>query len=137
MNTQTTVAVLSFKSTSHLHYLSHSQMALIEVRGYDPYATPFSADSGAGNRKRQTGAQRCMFHARQQEYQTHPYCFLRAVCDLVRVKCSPDDTVGDLKKLIAAQTGTDSKKIQLKKWYVFALNLNITQGILQSAALGC
>lgn len=36
---------------------------------------------------------------------------------LVRVKCSPDDTVGDLKKLIAAQTGTDWKKIQLKKWY--------------------
>ena len=34
----------------------------------------------------------------------------------VRVKCSPDDTVGDLKKLIAAQTGTDWKKIQLKKW---------------------
>lgn len=34
----------------------------------------------------------------------------------VRVKCSPDDTVGDLKKLIAAQTGTDCKKIQLKKW---------------------
>lgn len=23
----------------------------------------------------------------------------------VRVKCNPDDTVGDLKKLIAAQTG--------------------------------
>jgi len=35
----------------------------------------------------------------------------------VRVKCSPDDTVGDLKKLIAAQTGTDWRKIQLKKWY--------------------
>lgn len=35
---------------------------------------------------------------------------------VVRVKCSPDDTVGDLKKLIAAQTGTDSRKIQLKKW---------------------
>jgi hypothetical protein len=34
----------------------------------------------------------------------------------VRVKCSPDDTVGDLKKLIAAQTGTDHKKIRLKKW---------------------
>lgn len=34
----------------------------------------------------------------------------------VRVKCSPDDTVGDLKKLIAAQTGTDWTKIQLKKW---------------------
>jgi hypothetical protein len=36
---------------------------------------------------------------------------------IVRVKCSPDDTVGDLKKLIAAQTGTDWRKIQLKKWY--------------------
>ena len=36
----------------------------------------------------------------------------------MRVKCSPDDTVGDLKKLIAAQTGTDSSKIQLKKWWV-------------------
>ncbi|KAG8901776.1 ubiquitin-like modifier hub1 [Tulasnella sp. 403] len=35
----------------------------------------------------------------------------------VRVKCSPDDTVGDLKKLIAAQTGTSAEKIQLKKWY--------------------
>ncbi|TCD61943.1 ubiquitin-like modifier hub1 [Steccherinum ochraceum] len=35
----------------------------------------------------------------------------------VRVKCSPEDTVGDLKKLIAAQTGTDYRKIQLKNWY--------------------
>lgn len=41
----------------------------------------------------------------------------------VRVKCSPDDTVGDLKKLIAAQTGTDASKIQLKKWRVCRLNL--------------
>ena len=38
----------------------------------------------------------------------------------VRVKCSPDDTVGDLKKLIAAQTGTDHTKIQLKKWCVLS-----------------
>lgn len=29
----------------------------------------------------------------------------------VRVKCSPDDTVGDLKKLIAAQTGTAPQKV--------------------------
>jgi hypothetical protein len=35
----------------------------------------------------------------------------------VRVKCNPDDTVGDLKKLIAAQIGTRSEKIVLKKWY--------------------
>ncbi|ORY00711.1 ubiquitin-like protein 5-like protein [Basidiobolus meristosporus CBS 931.73] len=35
----------------------------------------------------------------------------------VRVKCNPDDTIGDLKKLIAAQTGTDYRKIVLKKWY--------------------
>lgn len=36
----------------------------------------------------------------------------------VRVKCDSEDTVGDLKKLIAAQTGTNASKIQLKKWYV-------------------
>lgn len=35
----------------------------------------------------------------------------------VRVKCNPDDTIGDLKKLIAAQTGTRYDKIVLKKWY--------------------
>jgi len=35
----------------------------------------------------------------------------------VKVKCSPDDTVGDLKKIIAAQTGTHPSKIRLKKWY--------------------
>ena len=31
---------------------------------------------------------------------------------------SPDDTVGDLKKLIAAQTGTKWDRIVLKKWFV-------------------
>lgn len=35
----------------------------------------------------------------------------------VRVKCNQDDTIGDLKKLIAAQTGTRPEKIVLKKWY--------------------
>ena len=35
----------------------------------------------------------------------------------VRVKCNEDDTIGDLKKLIAAQTGTRYDKIVLKKWY--------------------
>ncbi|KAL7421933.1 ubiquitin-like modifier hub1 [Cryptotrichosporon argae] len=35
----------------------------------------------------------------------------------VRIKCLPTDTVGDLKRLIAAQTGTTAGKIQLKKWY--------------------
>ncbi|WWD17127.1 hypothetical protein CI109_101564 [Kwoniella shandongensis] len=35
----------------------------------------------------------------------------------VRIKCLPTDTVGDLKRLIAAQTGTSAQKIQLKKWY--------------------
>ncbi|KAF2895988.1 hypothetical protein ILUMI_10188 [Ignelater luminosus] len=35
----------------------------------------------------------------------------------VRVKCNPDDTIADLKKLIAAQTGTRWDKIVLKKWY--------------------
>lgn len=35
----------------------------------------------------------------------------------VRVKCDDQDTVGDLKKLIAAQTGTRAERIVLKKWY--------------------
>ncbi|KAJ6258773.1 hypothetical protein Dda_6826 [Drechslerella dactyloides] len=35
----------------------------------------------------------------------------------VRVKCEPDDTVGDFKKLLAAQIGTAPEKIVLKKWY--------------------
>lgn len=39
---------------------------------------------------------------------------------VVRVKCSPKDTVGDLKKLIGAQKGTKAEKIILKKWCVFS-----------------
>jgi ubiquitin-like protein 5 len=36
----------------------------------------------------------------------------------IRVKCNSDDTIGDLKKLIAAQTGTRPEKIRLQKWFV-------------------
>uniref|UniRef100_H0XNZ9 Ubiquitin-like protein 5 n=2 Tax=Otolemur garnettii TaxID=30611 RepID=H0XNZ9_OTOGA len=37
----------------------------------------------------------------------------------VRVKCNTnDDTIGDLKKLIAAQTGIHWNKIELKKCYM-------------------
>ncbi|XP_023370827.1 ubiquitin-like protein 5 [Otolemur garnettii] len=36
----------------------------------------------------------------------------------VHVKCNIDDTIGDLKKLIAAQTDTCWNKIVLKKWYM-------------------
>jgi len=35
---------------------------------------------------------------------------------LPRIDCSGDDTIGDLKKLVAAQTGTRHDKIVLKKW---------------------
>ena len=35
----------------------------------------------------------------------------------IRVKCNPDDTVGDLKKLLAAQTGTRPEKLRIQKWY--------------------
>ncbi len=35
----------------------------------------------------------------------------------VRVKCSQNDLVGDFKKLVAAQIGTEPGKIVLKKWY--------------------
>ena len=36
----------------------------------------------------------------------------------IRVKCNSDDTVGDLKKLVAVQTGTRPEKIRLQKWYI-------------------
>jgi ubiquitin-like protein 5 len=35
----------------------------------------------------------------------------------IRVKCNHDDTIGDLKKLIAAQIGTRPEKIRLQRWY--------------------
>ena len=35
----------------------------------------------------------------------------------VKVKCNDDDTIGDLKKLIAAQIGTRPEKIRLQKWH--------------------
>lgn len=36
---------------------------------------------------------------------------------LCALPCSEDDTVGDLKKLVAAQTGTRPDKIRIQKWY--------------------
>ncbi|KAL7484522.1 hypothetical protein ACHAW6_010157, partial [Cyclotella cf. meneghiniana] len=35
----------------------------------------------------------------------------------IRVKCNPDDTIGDLKKLAAAQLGTRPEKLRIQKWY--------------------
>ena len=35
----------------------------------------------------------------------------------VRAKCNEDDTISDLKKLVAAQTGTRPEKIRIQKWY--------------------
>jgi ubiquitin-like protein 5 len=55
----------------------------------------------------------------------------------VRVKCDPDrDTVGDLKRLIAAQTGTNPQRIVLKKWYsiykdhILLADYEITDGMM-------
>lgn len=35
----------------------------------------------------------------------------------VRVKCNSDDTIGDLKKIIAAQIGVRPEKLRIQKWY--------------------
>ncbi|KAK2963154.1 putative ubiquitin family protein [Blattamonas nauphoetae] len=35
----------------------------------------------------------------------------------IRVKCAADDTIGELKQIIAAQSGTPPEKIRLQKWY--------------------
>jgi ubiquitin-like protein 5 len=34
------------------------------------------------------------------------------------VVCSSNDTVGQLKKMVAAQTGTKAEKIRIQKWLV-------------------
>ena len=39
-----------------------------------------------------------------------------------RIKCCPGDTIGDLKKLVAAKTGTRWKRIKLQKGYVVYKN---------------
>ena len=36
----------------------------------------------------------------------------------IRVKCNEDDTIGDLKKLAAAQLGTRPEKLKIQKWCV-------------------
>ncbi|XP_048220578.1 ubiquitin-like protein 5 [Perognathus longimembris pacificus] len=36
----------------------------------------------------------------------------------VHIKCNTDDTIGDLKKLITAQTGTCWNKLVVKKWCI-------------------
>lgn len=35
----------------------------------------------------------------------------------VRILCNEDDTIGDIKKVIAIKTGTKADRIILKKWY--------------------
>ena len=35
----------------------------------------------------------------------------------VRVKCNEDDTIGDLKKLAAAQLGTKPEKLKIQRYY--------------------
>ena len=44
----------------------------------------------------------------------------------VRVKCNEDDTIGDLKKLAAAQLGTRPEKLRIQKWYTV---YKVIQGI--------
>ena len=48
---------------------------------------------------------------------------------------SPDDTVKDLKLLIAAQTGTKPEKIVLKKWLVSGC-LVLSHRLLENAFPG-
>ena len=66
-------------------------------------------------------------HTRTERHSCKPSTFIRVsmievVLDdrlgkKVRVKCNEDDTIGDLKKLAAAQLGTRPEKLVIKKWY--------------------
>jgi ubiquitin-like protein 5 len=66
------------------------------------------------------GAASCSIH--KFEDIGAPAIMIEVVCNdcpgkKVQVQCTTDDTIGDLKKLIAAQTGTRWNEIILKKWY--------------------
>jgi ubiquitin-like protein 5 len=55
-------------------------------------------------------------------YHIHQYRMIEVILDdrlgkKVRVKCNEDDTIGDLKKLAAAQLGTRPEKLKIQKWY--------------------
>ena len=50
----------------------------------------------------------------------------------VRVKCNEDDTIGDLKKLAAAQLGTRPEKLRIQKWYTV---YKVIQGICVESLL--
>lgn len=41
----------------------------------------------------------------------------RYVGTKIKVKCEEDDTIGDLKKLVALQTGTRPEKLRIQKWH--------------------
>ena len=43
----------------------------------------------------------------------------------IRVKCNEDDTVGDLKKLAAAQLGTRPEKLKIQKWCVWPWSVHV------------
>ena len=51
----------------------------------------------------------------------------------IRVKCNEDDTIGDLKKLAAAQLGTRPEKLKIQKWCV-AMNDEAGKGIARIVA---
>ncbi|XP_066064322.1 LOW QUALITY PROTEIN: ubiquitin-like protein 5 [Chamaea fasciata] len=69
-----------------------------------------------------SGASVTSLPARLWRSEGGPGAMIEVVCNdrlgkKVRVKCNPEDSIRDLKKLIAAQTGTRWDKIVLKKWY--------------------
>lgn len=46
------------------------------------------------------------------------------ILTMTPVTCSSDATVGQLKKLAAAQTGTQAAKIRIQKWYHISSSLD-------------
>lgn len=54
--------------------------------------------------------------------QTKPGRMIEVICNdrlgnKVRVKCNENETIGNFKKLVAAQSGHNAEKIRLQKWY--------------------
>ena len=70
----------------------------------------------ASRRSRHTQVRHPDAHHPRRSPKPHPFAALPQG-KKIRVKCNEDDTVGDLKKLVAAQTGTRPEKIRIQKSY--------------------
>ncbi|KAF8692902.1 hypothetical protein HU200_039260 [Digitaria exilis] len=94
-------------STSRRNRQTHTRDRFLLVAGDAPPPREGALVAAAGSRGRAAGGELKMIEVVLND----------RLGKKVRVKCNEDDTIGDLKRLVAAQTGTRAEKIRIQKWY--------------------